>query len=337
MMRPFGRTRIRMSIKYIVTGAAGFIGSNLVEALNQRGETDILAVDRLGQGEKWRNLRSLRFEDYWDKDQLRSAVRADADIPGVRAVFHLGACSATTERDADYLADNNYRYTRDLCEWCLRRGIRFVYASSAATYGDGELGYDDSDEVTPRLRPLNMYGYSKQAFDLWALKNGLFKLIAGLKYFNVYGPREDHKGDMRSVVHKAYGQIQRTGRVQLFRSHRPDYQDGEQKRDFVYVRDVVDLTLHLGENRTISGLYNCGTGQPRTWVDLARAVFAALGREPAIDFVDMPEGLRAKYQYYTSSDPRKLREAGYDHPFTPLEEGVADYVNRWLATPNALI
>jgi ADP-L-glycero-D-manno-heptose 6-epimerase len=221
-----------MSGKIIVTGGAGFIGSNLVAALNERGEEEILVVDELGKDEKWKNLVGLKYEDYLDKDQFRNAVIHDA-IEKVRAVFHLGACSSTTEQDAGYLADNNYRYTRDLCEWCLRNDVRFVYASSAATYGDGSLGYSDEDDVTPTLKPLNMYGYSKQMFDLWALQNELFGRIVGLKYFNVYGPREEHKGDMRSVVNKAFGQIRETGSVKLFKSYRPDYKDGEQVRDFI--------------------------------------------------------------------------------------------------------
>lgn len=307
----------------IVTGAAGFIGRNLVAELNARGEEDLLLVDELGHSEKWKNLRGLRYEDIWDPDMLRRAVLEDTDPGRIRAVIHLGANSATTETDADHLLDNNYRYTRDLCEWCLSHDIRFVYASSAATYGDGALGYSDDDAKTLLYQPLNMYGYSKHMFDLWALKNGLLDRIAGLKYFNVYGPFEQHKGDMRSVVHKATEQILAEGRVKLFRSHRPDYQDGQQLRDFVFVKDAVDLTLWLAEADAPSGLFNCGTGEARSWLDLTRAVFAALEREPQIDFVDMPETLRGKYQYYTCAEMDKIRAAGYTAPFTRLEEGVA--------------
>lgn len=309
-------------IKIIVTGAAGFIGRNLVAELNARGEDRILLVDTLGTSEKWRNLVGLRYEDIWDPEMLRQTVLNDTDPGGIEAVIHLGACSATTETDADFLLDNNYRTTRDLCEWCLRHGIRFVYASSAATYGNGERGYSDLDEKTPEYAPLNMYGYSKHMFDLWALKSGVLDQIAGLKYFNVYGPFEEHKGDMRSVVHKATGQILAEGKVQLFRSHRPDYEDGQQLRDFVYVKDAVDVTLWLARPDAPSGLFNCGTGTARSWLDLARAVFAALGRDPVIEFVDMPETLRSKYQYYTCAEMGKLRAAGYAAPFTALEEGV---------------
>lgn len=318
-----------MKVKYVVTGGAGFIGSNLVRELNARGEDDILIVDHLGCGEKWQNLLGLRYEDYIDKSELFDLVKSGL-LNGLQAVYHLGACSATTELDADYLSVNNYRYTRSLCEACLQQGIRFVYASSAATYGDGTLGYSDADEDTPNYRPLNMYGYSKHMFDLWALRNGLFGQIAGLKYFNVYGPGEAHKGDMRSVVHKSFGQILETGEVNLFKSHRPDYRDGEQVRDFVYVKDAVKQTLWLGDHPEVSGLYNCGTGTPRTWVDLVTAVFRAMGREPNIKFIDMPEHLRDKYQYHTQADHAKLRNAGYEDDYYSLEAGVTDYVQNYL-------
>ena len=314
-----------MSRKSVVTGGAGFIGRHTVAELNARGEDNILIVDQLGTGEKWRNLQGLRFDDYLEKDAFRERVRADR-LDGVRAIVHLGACSATTERDASYLMDNNYRVTRELCEWCLTHGARFVYASSAATYGDGQLGYSDDDFVTPQLQPLNAYGYSKQAFDSWALRKGLFSMIAGLKYFNVYGPYEAHKGDMRSMVHKAYGQIVDTGTVRLFKSYRPDYGDGEQVRDFVFVRDAVDMTLYFVEHPEASGLFNCGTGQARSWNDLARAVFAALGREPQITYIDMPLELRAQYQYHTAAQMEKARAAGYRQAFTSLEEGIRQYV-----------
>ncbi len=318
-----------MSVKYIVTGGAGFIGSNIVKELNARGETDILVVDELGEDEKWKNLVGLQYEDYIDKDDLFDYLD-ELTLDEVKAVYHLGACSATTELDADYLAYNNYHYTRALCESCLDAGVRFVYASSAATYGDGTIGYSDADEMTPKYKPLNMYGYSKHMFDLWALKSGASREIAGMKYFNVYGPGEAHKGDMRSVVHKSYGQILKDGEVKLFKSHRPGYKDGEQVRDFVYVKDAVAQTLWFGEHKEVSGIFNCGTGQTRTWKDLVSAVFLAMGRKPNIQFIDMPEHLRGKYQYHTQADLTKLRAAGYDRPFTSLEDGIADYVQNFL-------
>ena len=318
-----------MRIKTIVTGGAGFIGSNVVRALNERGEQDLLLADRLRNGEKWKNLNGLRFEDYLDKDALLPACEAGA-FPDLQTVIHLGACSSTTETDADYLIENNYRFTRRLCEWCLARNIRFVYASSAATYGDGTQGYRDADAVTPSLHPLNMYGFSKHLFDLWALKNNLLNRIAGLKYFNVYGPGEAHKNDMRSVVHKAFGQIRETGQVRLFKSCRPEYGDGQQVRDFIYVRDAVAVTLYLADHPDVSGLFNCGTGNARSWNDLALAVFSAMDLPPRIEYIDMPENLRAKYQYHTQADMTKLRAAGYDRPFDSLETGITDYVKNHL-------
>lgn len=318
-----------MSNPIVVTGAAGFIGTNLVRALNAAGREDVIVVDELGCDEKWRNLTDQAFADYLDLDEFRARVLAD-DLPALDAVIHLGACSSTTETDADYLMDNNFAYTRDLCEWCVRHRVRFVYASSAATYGDGSHGYADDHDGLADLRPLNMYGYSKHLFDLWARRKGLLNRIAGVKYFNVYGPWEDHKGDMRSVIHKAYQQILATGRVGLFRSYRDDYEDGGQVRDFVWVEDAVRQTLWLAGRPDVNGVFNCGTGRARSWLDLARAVFAALEREPAIDFIDMPESLQAKYQYHTEADLRKLRAAGFDASFTELEDGVADYVRGYL-------
>lgn len=316
-----------MSKPIIVTGAAGFIGSNLVEELNRRGRNDLLLVDNLGTDERWKNLVGLRFDDLITSDQFMDLVERRA-LPHAQAVVHLGACSSTTERDAGYLLENNYRYTLKTCEWCLAEGARFVYASSAATYGDGSQGYSDDLDGVPSLRPLNMYGYSKQLFDLWALRRGLFDRIAGMKYFNVYGPREAHKADMRSMVHKAFGQVLSRGWLELFKSDRPEYPDGGQKRDFVYVRDAVGATLFMVEHPEIGGLFNCGTGKARTWNDLANAVFKALGRPADIRYIDMPEKLKGKYQYFTQADTTKLRAAGYTVPFLDLEEAVADYVRK---------
>ncbi len=320
-----------MAKQIVVTGAAGFIGRNVVAELNRRGRNDLLLVDRLGTDEKWKNLLGLRFDDMIDPDAFLARIES-AQADQAEAIVHLGACSATTERDADFLLRNNYRYTRTLCQWALGHKTRFVYASSAATYGDGSQGYSDEDKITPSLRPLNMYGYSKHLFDLWALAQGLFDRIVGLKYFNVYGPYEDHKGDMRSVVVKSYEQIAQTGAVKLFKSYRRQYKDGEQQRDFVYVRDAVDVTLHFAlEHRSGGGLLNCGTGEARSWNDLAGAVFKALGKRPKIEYIDMPPNLRGKYQYFTQADVAKLRRAGYTKPFTTLEDGVDDYVKSYLA------
>jgi ADP-L-glycero-D-manno-heptose 6-epimerase len=245
-------------------------------------------------------------------------------------VYHLGACSATTERDAGYLIRNNFEYTKNVCAWALSRRSRFIYASSAATYGDGAHGMDDKVDDLARLRPLNMYGYSKHLFDQHAQRAGFLRHIIGLKYFNVFGPNEDHKGEMRSVVAKAYEQILATGRLSLFKSHRPDYEHGMQQRDFLYVKDAVDITLHLADKPLAGGLYNVGSGEAKTWVDLAHAIFASLGRDPQIDFVDMPESLRGKYQYHTCADITKLRSTGYTKAITPLSDSVRDYVVNYL-------
>jgi ADP-L-glycero-D-manno-heptose 6-epimerase len=287
-------------------------------------------VDNLGDTEKWRNLVGLRFEDILSPEDLWDWLAGRAQ-GHVNAIIHMGACSSTTEPDAEFLVRNNYRYTRRLCEWALGHASRFVYASSAATYGDGSSGFSDEDQVTERLAPLNMYGYSKHVFDLWALRNGLFDRIVGLKYFNVFGPHEDHKGDMRSVVAKAYGEILQTGKLSLFKSHREGIADGEQRRDFIFVGDAVDVTLHFLGDGTASGLVNCGTGVARTWLDLGNAVFSSLGLAPNIEFVDMPAHLREKYQYFTQADPAKLRAAGYTGTFHTLEEGVDEYVRGYLA------
>jgi ADP-L-glycero-D-manno-heptose 6-epimerase len=324
--------------RILVTGGAGFIGSALVWALNRRGHADIVVSDFLGTDEKWKNLVPLKFADYIEADVLRNRLATKPAAFGkFSAVFHLGACSATTERNAAYLIDNNYAYTKELAAWALEQDARFLYASSAATYGDGARGMSDTDENLARLRPLNMYGYSKHLFDLHAQQQGWLQRIVGVKYFNVYGPNEDHKGDMRSLVNKAYQQIMTTGRVGLFKSYHPDYQDGEQQRDFLYVKDAVEMTLHFAEKADhVGGLYNLGSGEANTWLALTRAIFAALGREPAIDFIEMPEILRGKYQYFTQADIGKLHATGYERPMTPLADAVRDYVQNHLITGKKL-
>lgn len=321
----------------LVTGGAGFIGSALIHALNERGQSRILASDILGHDEKWKNLSPLKFRDYVQADELLERIEQDADSFGeVDFIYHLGACSATTETDGNYLIKNNYRYTQKLAEWALARGTRFVYASSAATYGDGTQGMDDTDPNIDRLRPLNLYGYSKQLFDLHAKRCGYLDQIVGVKYFNVFGPNEYHKGDMRSLVCKAYEQIVETGKIKLFKSYKPEYRDGEQMRDFVYVKDAVAMTLHLAESKSAGGLYNVGSGVARTWVDLGRAIFRALDREPNIEFIDMPESIRGQYQYYTCAAISKVQSTGYDTATTTLEDAVHDYVTRYLVSGSRL-
>lgn len=320
----------------IVTGGSGFIGSALVAGLNARGISDILIVDILGTDEKWKNLRRLEFADYLQADNFLEIITAGRFALPVDAVFHLGACSSTTETDASYLIKNNFDYSKAVAAFALDKKARLIYASSAATYGDGSKGFSDDESKLPDLQPLNMYGFSKQMFDLWALRRGFLKKIAGLKYFNVFGPNEYHKADMRSFVLKGFQQIQQTGRVRLFKSHNPQYADGRQMRDFLYVKDAVDMTLFFLDNKKANGVFNIGAGSPRTWLDLANALFAALGKESSIEFIDMPPAVRAQYQYFTNADITKLRKAGFNKQITPLETAVADYVQNYLIPNNYL-
>jgi len=318
--------------RILVTGGAGFIGSVLIAELNRRGLTKIVVTDFLGTDEKWQNLVSLKFEDYIEADQFRARLARNPSAFGrFSAVFHLGACSATTEKNAGFLIDNNFNVSKELATWALTQDARFIYASSAATYGDGAQGMDDTKDDLHRFRPLNMYGYSKHLFDLYAQREGWLNRIVGLKYFNVFGPNEDHKSEMRSLVNKAYLQIQATGRVGLFKSLHPSYKDGEQMRDFLYVKDAVRMTLHFADQAPESaGLFNLGSGKANTWMTLAHSIFAALGRKPEIDFIDLPENLREKYQYFTLADISKLRATGFSHQITPLGEAVRDYVQNFL-------
>lgn len=314
----------------VVTGGAGFIGSATVWALNQKGEENIIVVDELRSAEKWKNLNGLKFNDFYHKSDFLELVML-RDVPfDIEAIIHLGACSATTELDADYLMDNNYKYSQEMAKFCAEKDARFIYASSAATYGDGEKGYDDNEENIETLRPLNMYGYSKHIFDLWLRRTGLNEKAVGLKYFNVYGPNEYHKNDMRSVVHKAFEQVRDTGKVQLFKSHKPEYKDGEQMRDFVYVKDAVEMSLFFLEEKNVRGIFNVGTASARTWNDLVTALFNAMGKPVNIEYVDMPQQLQGKYQYYTKANSDKIRKAGFTNKIHSLEEGITDYVKNYL-------
>ena len=317
-------------MKYIVTGAAGLIGSALIWKLNRLGIDDILAVDHLGTSEKWKNLRALAYADYMEKDVFMERLTSGALPRDVEVILHMGACSSTTEKDATYLVGNNFDYTRKLALYSVTRGIQFLYASSAATYGAGEHGYADDEDRLAELRPLNMYGYSKQMFDLWAKRQGLLSKITGVKYTNCFGPNELHKGEMRSVVCRAYEQIRDTGKVRLFKSYLPEYADGEQKRDFIYVKDAVEMVMFLLD-RKCRGIYNIGSGRAETWNSLAGAVFKAMDMPVNIEYIDMPDHLRGKYQYYTCADISKLRAAGYDAVVTPLEDTVADYIRNYIS------
>lgn len=317
-------------MKYLVTGGAGLIGGAVVSALNQAGETDILIVDHLGSSEKWKNLRDLQFTDYLEKDLFRRLLyEGKFNDAGFKAIIHMGACSSTTECDASYLVDNNFNVTKELAAFSVSHQVRFLYASSAATYGAGEHGYVDDEERMDELRPLNMYGYSKLMFDLWAKRTGILRSITGMKFTNVFGPNEKHKGGMRSMVLRAFEQITERGWVGLFRSDRPEYPDGGQMRDFVYVKDVAAMILALMEHNA-KGIYNVGSGRAETWNALAGAVFKALGREPDIRYIAMPENLKGKYQYYTRADMTKFQALKTGVSARPLEEAVADYVQNHL-------
>uniref|UniRef100_E6Q5F6 ADP-L-glycero-D-mannoheptose-6-epimerase,NAD(P)-binding n=1 Tax=mine drainage metagenome TaxID=410659 RepID=E6Q5F6_9ZZZZ len=315
--------------RILLTGGAGLIGSTVLWALNRRGIDDVLVVDRLDESEKWRHLVPLRFADYLDADDLTETLEVDPEALGpIGTVIHLGACSSTTECDADFLMRNNYEYTKRLARWAIEREIRFVYASSAATYGSLESTLDDEAPLTD-LRPMNAYAYSKHLFDCYASRQGWLEQICGIKYFNIFGPNEDHKGEMRSVVAKACEQIREGGSIRLFKSDRAEYADGEQRRDFLYVKDAVEMTLHLAASGR-NGLFNVGAGKAQTWLDLVRPIFSALGVPERIEFVPMPEHLRAKYQYFTCARIDRLRAAGYSAEIPPLADAVGDYVQNYL-------
>ena len=321
----------------VVTGGAGFIGSNLVAGLEEAGYGPVSVVDELGRKEKWRNLRGRELDEMVPPEDVFEMLERRHD--DVDCVVHLGAITSTTETDADLIVQTNYRLSQTLWEWCAHHEVPFIYASSAATYGDGSQGFDDdgSPEALARLVPLNAYGWSKHLFDRWVARRvadgeAAPPQWAGLKFFNVYGPNEWHKGAMTSAVTRAWPAAARGEPAVLFRSHHPDYADGGQMRDFVYVKDCVDVMTWIMENPEVSGLFNVGTGQARTWLHLMGTLYAAAGRDPEVAWQDTPEEIRERYQYFTQADNRRLREAGYDRPFTTLEEGIADYVARHLAT-----
>ena len=321
----------------VVTGGAGFIGSNLVAALEERGGDEIVVCDSLGSEDKWRNIAKRQITELLAPDELQSWL--SSNIASVHMIFHLGAVSSTVERDVDLIIQNNFRLSQALWDICVRRDVRLIYASSAAVYGDGAAGFDDECtlEAMATMTPLNPYGWSKLLFDrkVAYYASRMTRLPgqwAGLRFFNVYGPNEYHKGGQRSVVPQFWQQIKETGQARLFKSENPDYADGAQSRDFIHVDDCVRIMLWLYDNYGISGLFNVGTGQARTFEDMANAIFAALGVEPRIEYFDMPDNVRDQYQYFTQARMDRLREAGYDQPFTPLEDGVRSYVQDFLET-----
>ncbi len=329
----------------VITGGGGFIGSVLAAQLNEAGRSDLVIVDRFGSGDKWRNIAKRDFYEIVAPDALFDWLERFGDA--VETVFHLGAISETTFADADEMIRSNLNYSVALWRWCAAQRKKLIYASTAATYGDGSAGFDDSGGIAglKRLRPLNLYGWSKHAFDLWATRQvesgNAPPLWAGLKFFNVFGPNEHHKGDMTSLVVKNFPRVMAGETIPLFKSYRPDFADGEQLRDFVYVKDCVTAMLWLWRHEPseeqgtpISGIYNLGTGEARSFLDLMHALGGACGVAPRIEFVDMPEAIRPNYQYFTQAKMTRLRRAGYNAPFTPLEDAVRDCVTRYLAKPD---
>ena len=312
----------------IVTGGAGFIGSCIVKSLNDTGVKDIIVVDDIAMTDKWMNLRNKKYLDYVHKSKFLERL---PKYENVSAIIHMGAQSSTTEKDFDYLWQNNFEYTKALWNYCSNRGISFIYASSAATYGDGSDGFDDRNDIDI-LQPLNGYGYSKQLFDLWVKHQAEKspKQYVGLKFFNVYGPNEYFKNNMASMVYHGFKQIKKDGKIRLFKSCSPNYKDGEQLRDFVYVKDVCSVILWLLKHQSVSGVFNVGTGQEHSFRELAEAIFFSLGMNSNIEYIDMPEKLKEKYQYYTKAEMDKLHRAGYTESFYGLNDGIKDYVCNYL-------
>jgi ADP-L-glycero-D-manno-heptose 6-epimerase len=312
-------------MRILLTGGAGFIGSCLIWKLNSEGITDIVVVDELGSDEKWKNLIGKSVSDYIEKDRLLKLFEEGSLKKSFDCIIHFGACSSTSETDASFLINNNYLYSQTLAKFALKQKVEFIYASSAATYGAGEFGYKDVDDVSVKLMPMNIYGYSKQLFDLWVIRNKLSKKFVGFKFFNVFGPNEYHKKDMMSVIAKVFDRVKKGQAMRLFKSYRPDYGNGEQKRDFIYVKDALDMVYYFIEHPDKKGIFNIGTGKTCSWNDVANALFFALGLKPKIEYIDMPEGIREKYQYFTQADISKLRKAGCKHNCMSLEDSVKDY------------
>ncbi|MDR0724203.1 MAG: ADP-glyceromanno-heptose 6-epimerase [Endomicrobium sp.] len=308
----------------ILTGGAGFIGSCFLWKLNQEGIKDVLVVDHLDDTEKWRNLLNKNYYDYIQKNDFFNAV-VSRQVPKPEAVIHLGACSSTILSDANYYIKNNYEYSKVLALWAFELGIPFIYASSAATYGDGSNGYDDDISKIKSLSPLNMYGFSKHMFDLWLLNNNYLNKATGIKFFNVFGPNEYHKGDMCSVICKNYEAVERDGLIKLFKSYNSHYKDGEQRRDFIYIKDVVEIMYFLFKNPSKVGMFNIGTGKSRTWNDIAKSMFLAENKQENIEYIDMSDVLKLKYQYFTEAKIDNLRKGGYTKPIMELEDSVKDY------------
>ena len=324
----------------IITGGSGFIGSAICWRLNTLGVHDILLIDTDVNGTKQNNLSGLDYADFIDRDTFLNKIKKGAINYKVDSIYHMGACSSTTEDNMEFLMENNVEYSKELGKWCLKNNTKYIYASSGATYGAGELGFSDSIELIPELKPLNKYGLSKQLFDLWVIENNYENKFTGLKYFNVFGPNENHKGDMKSMINKSYNRIIETGSLKLFRSLNPDFKDGEQKRDFIYIKDAVEMTLFFDPfneaGKNFTGIYNIGSGIANTWLTVANAVFSALGKKPEIEFIDIPDNLKNQYQYYTKADVSKLKNTGYENECMPITDSICEYVKEYLMKDNYL-
>ncbi len=309
----------------IITGALGFIGSCILWLMNKEGLCDILIVDQKDDSGKDKNIENKKFKDFLDKDEFINLARKNKLGKNIDCVIHMGASTSTTESNKDYLMKNNYEYSLSVAKWCLGNNFRFIYASSAATYGDGSLGFSDEDSVSLKLKPLNLYGLSKQLFDLWVINSKLQDRMVGLKFFNVYGPNEYHKADMRSLVCKKFDEIRDTGKIKLFKSYKKEYKDGEQRRDFIYVKDAVNIVWFFFENRESCGIYNVGTGSSHSWNELAGSMFKYFKKSEEIEYFDMSDNIREHYQYITEARVENLRKAGYKKEFWKFEDAVLDY------------
>ena len=325
----------------IITGAAGFIGSILAQHLSRNGKQDLLLVDKFTKPAKWKNLVGMNFTDIIDRDVFidhleKGTLLANKNISpkDIELVLHMGACTDTTEFNMDYLMTQNYEYSKRLCSWCLNNGVRFIYASSAAVYGDGAKGFSDRDELTFELKPLNPYGFSKLLFDKWVINNGHNKSVVGLRFFNVFGPNEYHKGKMSSLIYRTLPMAKKEGVIKLFKSYIKEIENGNQKRDFIYVKDIIKVVDFFMSNKNLSGIFNLGTGKARSFNDLAVSVLKALDKKVVVEYFDMPDEMKDKYQYFTEADDKKLLSVGYNGGFTQLEDAVKDYVKNHLMMPN---
>jgi len=317
----------------IVTGAAGFIGSVIAKSLNLDGKKELLLVDKFTKPAKWKNIAGLKFIDFIDRDCFLEKLE-NSEFPEVKLVIHMGACADTTEFDMNYLMHQNYEYSKRLCSWCLKNNVRFIYASSAAVYGDGSKGFNDNDELTMELEPLNPYGFSKLLFDKWLINTGYVNSVVGLRFFNVFGPNEYHKNKMSSIIYRSFPMAKKEGVVRLFRSYVKNIENGDQRRDFIYVKDVVSILDFFIKNSKVNGIFNVGAGKARSFNDLAVSLLTAMNKKTVIEYFDMPEEIRNKYQYFTEANISKLVKAGYDKKISSLEEAVGDYIQNYLSKEN---